>query len=306
MKQNNKLEVLSFNELVQRRLNHDGGDEEKIRSEIQNQVHDIFTNGMMDGVPKDLFNDYGKIVGLLFGVDQGNGSTSLVALFQEYYGYKLQFFIWSTFYISWFLIGKLLGVEVVEVTRLKLMVYVGFLVLLSGMLYAVFKFVLLPIIAKDMGKYIMKNRKSNELGDINNYYANNKSKPENNFFLAMDGDEIVGHIALDKWIYPGDKVEDAEFIEEYEKYQINPLKMIEIRRMSVKSSYRGGGVATVLLRYVFKYAQELQMNRIILKTSSLQYGARRLYQKLGFEILGVTQYIPPIAIFKFMLDISKK
>ncbi|EFC41934.1 N-acetyltransferase camello [Naegleria gruberi] len=156
-----------------------------------------------------------------------------------------------------------------------------------------------------MNEYISKSRNSNELGDLFNYYSKNSEKPENNFFLAVDGEEIVGHVALDKWIYPGDAFEDAEFIQECDRVQNTSLKMLEIRRMSVKSSYRGGGVATALLKHVFKYSKELEMDRIILKTSSLQVGARRLYSKLGFEILGVLRFGPPFSVFKFMIDTSK-
>nr|XP_033809924.1 probable N-acetyltransferase camello [Geotrypetes seraphini]XP_033809933.1 probable N-acetyltransferase camello [Geotrypetes seraphini]XP_033809944.1 probable N-acetyltransferase camello [Geotrypetes seraphini] len=60
---------------------------------------------------------------------------------------------------------------------------------------------------------------------------------------------------------------------------------IELKRMSVKTCFRRGGVAKALCKTVLSFARQRGYNAVILQTTQIQYAAQKLYESLGFKKL---------------------
>ncbi|MGN0485316.1 MAG: ribosomal protein S18-alanine N-acetyltransferase [Lachnospiraceae bacterium] len=59
----------------------------------------------------------------------------------------------------------------------------------------------------------------------------------------------------------------------------------EITNVAVKSSHRGGHVATALMQQLFEKAEEKKMERILLEVRVSNVAALQLYKKMGFQTL---------------------
>jgi putative acetyltransferase len=59
----------------------------------------------------------------------------------------------------------------------------------------------------------------------------------------------------------------------------------EIKRMFVRSSHRGSGAATAILRGLEKHAAERGWSRLVLETGSAQPDARRFYEREGYTLI---------------------
>ncbi|TAF93144.1 MAG: GNAT family N-acetyltransferase [Cytophagia bacterium] len=62
-------------------------------------------------------------------------------------------------------------------------------------------------------------------------------------------------------------------------------KTLEIKRMYVRSDYRGQNIAGQLLAELEKWAKELGFDTCILETGKRQYSAIALYPKHGYQII---------------------
>jgi len=277
---------------------------EDFETKLQASIHDLFIKGITDGAATKIFANIGKVFGVLVGVDQGSTSENLMAIVQEFFGWQLQAMIWSLLVLSWLSVGWIVGLlSPFEFSSQKL-----------GLFMAIFSvgvtiFYLLmskagQLLHEDTKKYIKKCLKTKELTAISEYYGNNKEKPFNNFFLAFCGEELVGQVALDQWLYPGDKGEDGPFRDLHEQSATSPI-MLEVRRMSVKTGHRGKGIANLLLNAMLDYAKEKTVDYIILKTSSMQYTARRLYSRFGFKLVKISVIFPPLNLFHFILKVKQ-
>lgn len=65
--------------------------------------------------------------------------------------------------------------------------------------------------------------------------------------------------------------------------------VVELRRMSVDSSYRGKGIAKALGRKVLEFAMLNHYSSIVLGTTALKIAAHKLYESLGFMHVGVIE-----------------
>ncbi|KAF0972103.1 hypothetical protein FDP41_009799 [Naegleria fowleri] len=312
-----KVSILTFSEAIQQHFSEQQHNEKPTTAvehnlNLQQQIHEIFTNGMWDCAPKNILPKSSPLlplVGFLFNSDQGSTSESMIALFYDYFGYKLTAMVWMTLFMIWLSAGMIFGLPFLDVTLGRMGVFVGGVLLCLFMSYLVLEKVLKPMLMKDFSKYIQKSKESNELGDIANYYAKNSKKPLNRFFLAYIGEELVGHVAIDEWHYPGEGEDQVfrQLDEEFSKRNDGrkPL-IVELRRMSVKSSHRGAGIAKKLITHLYEYAKnQCHADYLVLKTSSLQYGARKLYSNFGFELKRVDNIVPPVSLFHFVLDLAK-
>ncbi|WP_428740862.1 GNAT family N-acetyltransferase [Tenacibaculum sp.] len=62
-------------------------------------------------------------------------------------------------------------------------------------------------------------------------------------------------------------------------------KVVEIKRMYVKSTYRGKHIATLILKELEGWAKEEQFDTVVLETSKTMQPAVYLYQKNGYNII---------------------
>ncbi|XP_069488228.1 N-acetylaspartate synthetase isoform X2 [Ambystoma mexicanum] len=70
--------------------------------------------------------------------------------------------------------------------------------------------------------------------------------------------------------------------------------VLELRRMSVDSKYRGKGIAKALGRKVLEFAMVNNYSSIVLGTTAVKMVAHKLYESLGFEHVGIVEnYILP-------------
>lgn len=102
-----------------------------------------------------------------------------------------------------------------------------------------------------------------DLHDISAFYR----KGCGEFWVAVDGDDVVGSIAL---IDIGNR-------------------QTALRKMFVKKAYRGGahGVATRLLDMLFAHAEDHNVGEIYLGTTAQFLAAHRFYEKTGFDLIDV-------------------
>ncbi|XP_056404978.1 probable N-acetyltransferase camello isoform X3 [Hyla sarda] len=98
-----------------------------------------------------------------------------------------------------------------------------------------------------------------DLKDIERYYT----REDHCFWVAESAGEVVGTVAAVP-LHKGGKT-------------------MELKRMSVASTYRGKGVGKVLCRTMIDFAQQRGCNAVILFTTSIQADAVRLYEKMGFR-----------------------
>ncbi|WP_067813188.1 GNAT family N-acetyltransferase [Nocardia inohanensis] len=91
-------------------------------------------------------------------------------------------------------------------------------------------------------------------------------KPEITFWSAWDGDELAGCGALK---------------------ELDPTHA-EIKSMRTAESFRGRGVASLLLRHILEQARDLGYQRVSLETGAAEFyqPAIRLYERYGFEHSG--------------------
>lgn len=100
--------------------------------------------------------------------------------------------------------------------------------------------------------------KQPDLRDIPNFYQQGAG----NFWLAFEGEELVGTIAL-KDVGNG---------------------VCALRKMFVKREFRGGkrGIAAALMRTLLDWAGERGVREIYLGTVDVYHAAHRFYEKSGF------------------------
>jgi GNAT superfamily N-acetyltransferase len=91
---------------------------------------------------------------------------------------------------------------------------------------------------------------------------------------AFDGDELVGHAAVRPF-------EDA----------------LEVKRVYVRSDYRGRGISTQLMLELEAIARERGVSRLILQTGNRQAEAIALYLKLGYVPIDRFGLYKPVPFF---------
>ena len=101
-------------------------------------------------------------------------------------------------------------------------------------------------------------------------------------FLAMDGDKVVGTAGLYK---------EDEF-------------SYELVKMSVEPSYRGRGIARLLLDTCLNLARDLGANRVFLYSNSQLQNAIRIYEQYGFRHIDTSNmpYVTADVKMELILD----
>lgn len=111
-----------------------------------------------------------------------------------------------------------------------------------------------------------------ELATLPGAYA----RPDGRLYLAMEGDDAVGSIALRRF--------DAQ--------------AGEVKRLYVRPAWRGRGVGDRLTRGVIEVAREIGYRRLLLDTLDHMQAARSLYARAGFRETGAYYHNPlPGAVY---------
>jgi len=101
------------------------------------------------------------------------------------------------------------------------------------------------------------------------------------FFVALEGDQVVGSVGIQKCGYPqeGENHIHADVYENTKRAEV-----CELVRMSVHKSYRGRKIGQKLCSQVESWALESgTMKKIAVSTLSAMVPARRLYESVGYS-----------------------
>ncbi|XP_044151426.1 LOW QUALITY PROTEIN: N-acetylaspartate synthetase [Bufo gargarizans] len=105
-----------------------------------------------------------------------------------------------------------------------------------------------------------------DMSDIEQYYM---KQPGSCFWVAVLEGKVVGIVAA-----RGNEEDNV----------------VELRRMSVDSNYRGKGIAKALGRRVLEFAMLNHYSSIVLGTTAVKIAAHKLYESLGFKHVGVVEH----------------
>jgi putative acetyltransferase len=101
-------------------------------------------------------------------------------------------------------------------------------------------------------------------GDEHAFYAHfNKSDKIKHAIVTFDGELAVGCGAI----------------------RVFDENCMEVKRMWVEPSHRGKGIASMMLKELESWAQELGLNKCILETGNKQLEAIELYKKNNYTII---------------------
>lgn len=120
--------------------------------------------------------------------------------------------------------------------------------------------------------------------DMQNYLSANFSEeklreeitdPNLVYFLAFSGDELVGYVKLN--LHPGSKGGAN-----------NP---VEIARLYSHPEKTGKGIGKAILNVVEEYARSKKHDAVVLDVWQKNFRAVNFYQREGFTICGLTQFV---------------
>lgn len=116
------------------------------------------------------------------------------------------------------------------------------------------------------------------LYDMRDVHRNYMSDPKTRFWVVeiilgkdQSNSDIAGCIAI---------------VNKYE----NKQSVAWLRRLAVKTQYRGYGFAKALVKTAMEFCKEQKYDKIDLITTDVHDAARELYRKMGFECLGLKLY----------------
>ena len=121
---------------------------------------------------------------------------------------------------------------------------------------------------------------------------------EHDFYNQFNGVENINHCIV---IYNNEEAIGCGAIKTFDK------STMEIKRMFIKKTFRGQGIATKALIQLEQWAKELGYERCILETGSRQHSAIALYKKNNYKVIeNYAQYIGvenSICFEKLLLEI---
>lgn len=87
---------------------------------------------------------------------------------------------------------------------------------------------------------------------------------------------------------------------------------LELKRMSVRRSHRGAGIAKALCRTVAEFTRDRGYAAVVLHTSVVQTDAQRLYEHMGFR--KIREFYPPqivakitnFSLLEYRLELQRK
>lgn len=95
-------------------------------------------------------------------------------------------------------------------------------------------------------------------------------------WVAELGGELVGTVTVPR---PGERLQDDTLADE-----------MDLRLLAVSGRARGRGVAEALVRHCLELARARGSRRLVLHTASMMHGARRLYERMGFERISEREF----------------
>ncbi|KAK3520886.1 hypothetical protein QTP86_032981 [Hemibagrus guttatus] len=126
--------------------------------------------------------------------------------------------------------------------------------------------------------------------DLNNIQKTYLKAPNSCFWVAECQGRLVGTVAC----LPAEHNEGC----------------LELKRMSVKRTHRGMGIAKALCRAVAEFAQARGFPAVVLYTSVVQTDAQKLYENMGYKKVrefGLSELLPKIisfTLFEYRLDLQ--
>ncbi|XP_028251615.1 probable N-acetyltransferase camello [Parambassis ranga] len=159
---------------------------------------------------------------------------------------------------------------------------------------------LLPILAvtlllagtRQMVVYMFKQYIDTSLRkDLNNISETYLKQKDSCFWVADSDGRVVGTVAC----LPAE----------------NAPECLELKRMSVKRSYRGMGIAKNLCRTVADFTRDRGYSAVMLYTSVVQTDAQKLYEHMGYRKIRefvVPEFVAKITnftLFEYRLDVDK-
>jgi ribosomal protein S18 acetylase RimI-like enzyme len=90
-----------------------------------------------------------------------------------------------------------------------------------------------------------------------------------NVLVAVDGEELVGYLIRGPWV----TLESAAHV-------------AEVRGLAVAPNRQGEGIGACLLEAAIEGCRRKGVRRLVLRVLSTNPGARRLYERHGFEVEG--------------------
>ena len=138
--------------------------------------------------------------------------------------------------------------------------------------------------------HIIKQRKDDLSNLYSEYTPTLKDKKSRAFFIyeslrdsnkKINGKSIIlGGVGFQPMVY-----KERFYLSEMTPSEIFKMNDVaEIRRLSVRKSHRGKGIATKLLKHTIKYISEnTDYNKIHLTTTSDRPNAHKLFEKVGFK-----------------------
>ncbi|XP_001374166.4 N-acetyltransferase 8-like [Monodelphis domestica] len=118
------------------------------------------------------------------------------------------------------------------------------------------------LVARYPFSYYVHDTLHRDMWDIRASYLNDRGSC---FWVAEAGGQVVGLVCA----CPAQKASGAQ-------------KHLELLHLSVRQDHRGQGIAKTLTQTVIHFAQDQGYSGIVLVTASLNFPARRLYERLGF------------------------
>ncbi|XP_058242251.1 probable N-acetyltransferase camello [Hemibagrus wyckioides] len=127
--------------------------------------------------------------------------------------------------------------------------------------------------------------------DLNNIQKTYIKAPNSCFWVAECQGRVVGTVAC----LPAEHIEGC----------------LELKRMSVKHSHRGRGIAKALCRTVADFAQARGFTGVVLYTSVVQTDAQKLYENMGYK--KIREFVVPellakltnFTLFEYRLDLQR-
>ena len=114
-----------------------------------------------------------------------------------------------------------------------------------------------------------------DVKDLEKYYI----EPErNNFYIAIDGDKIVGSAGIRNY--------DKNYPFEDKTY--NPQSTASLYRVYVDSEYRHNKIASNMVKKLEDFCKEKDYNEIYLHTQKDSYGALSFWLSQNYEIFEIS------------------
>uniref|UniRef100_A0A2C9M682 N-acetyltransferase domain-containing protein n=1 Tax=Biomphalaria glabrata TaxID=6526 RepID=A0A2C9M682_BIOGL len=140
-----------------------------------------------------------------------------------------------------------------------------------------------------------------DIEDISHTYFNNQN---HHFWVAECQGEIVGTIAIVRKISSLPGSPDNNSTEDIEQIS----KVAWLRRMAVKRSHRGKGIAKLLVLETIKFCQDKNYSSIFLITTEVHHAARELYNRMGFQLVACRPYkyfhgLVTVQTFEYVLNL---